>query len=61
MPTNRPRISVQLESEELKQACDKYIKDEGIKSMSTLVNHLLIEFMEKQKYYKSGLTPKLLK
>ena len=61
MPTNRPRISVQLESEELKQACEKYIADEGIKSMSTLVNHLLVEFMEKQKYYKSGLTPKLLK
>ncbi|NJO62512.1 MAG: hypothetical protein HC836_31080 [Richelia sp. RM2_1_2] len=61
MPTNRPRISVQLESEALKLACEKYIEDEKIKSMSTLVNYLLVEFMEKKKYYETGLSPKLLK
>ncbi len=61
MPTNRPRISVQLESEELKAACEKYIEDEGIKSMSALVNSLLTEFMAKKKYYKPPEPPKLLK
>lgn len=61
MPTNRPRISVQLESDELKQACEKYIEENEIKSMSALVNELLIQFMSKQKYYKPAQPPKLLK
>ncbi|MEL6462001.1 MAG: hypothetical protein AAFY21_01220 [Cyanobacteria bacterium J06641_2] len=61
MPTKRPRISVQLESEELKAACEKFIEDEGIKSISSLVNELLIKHMVKNKYYKPAQPPKFLK
>lgn len=61
MPTNRPRMTVQFESEELKIACEKYIEDKGIKSMSTLINELLTDLMTKNKYYRPPQPPKALK
>lgn len=61
MPTNRPRISVQLESEELKKACEKIVEDDELKSMSALVNTLLVDYAVKRKYYKPPQPPKVLK
>lgn len=61
MPTNRPRISIQFESEELKEACEVYVEDKNLKSMSALINMALIELLTKEKYYKPGQPPKRLK
>ena len=60
MPTKRPRISVQLESEELKIACENFVEENKIKSLSSLVNDLLRDHMVKNKYYKPPQPPKAL-
>lgn len=61
MPTKRPRMTIQFETDELKIACEKYVEDKGIKSMSTLVNELLTDLMVKHKYYRPPQPPKALK
>ena len=61
MPTNRPRISIQFESEELKKACEIYVEDKNLKSMSALINLALIDLLSREKYFKPAQPPKSLK
>lgn len=61
MPTNRPRISIQFESDELKEACEIYVEEKNLKSMSALINLALVELLAKEKFYKPAKPGKRLK
>ena len=57
----KSKLSIQLENEVLKEACEVYVEDKNIKSMSALINMALIELLTKEKYYKPAQPPKRLK
>lgn len=57
----KSKLSIQLENEVLKEACEVYVEDKNLKSMSALINMALIELLTKEKYYKPAQPPKRLK
>ena len=61
MPTKKARVAIQFDTEELKQACQKFVVDKNIKSLSNLINQVLTELMIKEGYYQPPQPPKLLK